>query len=559
MDKIPVLQDFNVINDDLLRRCVYVPPPINADSGDQNNALAGKKQGAQVGGGVKGKPVDRLPPPEEIEKFTFSFCNLHEIKNLGTFKWVTMLQLDNNHIHKIDGLQHMVNLRWLDLSFNNIAKIENLHTLVNLCDLTLYGNQISHLEGMEKLLQLECLSIGKNNLEKIEEILYLRRYKKLRMLTIAGNPLDKDPEHRSFCLAHCPGIKYLDYKLVDAAEKVAAKEAHEDLLFELDEKDRKADADALDAAKNAAEDAELAAANVSGLGSLLESLITEDPEYPKIRAFEPLYEEQLTTFKEQMTLAILEIKTNMLAQLTKKRECTTEYEVAVAQAKEESDSNGKDIVKQFEKLEKRAMREILDIQQRMEAEGELDEASERRMDDLLNLMRDELKSVQQSLLDLENILMEQIENVNLEYIKDQEVLSNQTKEIVQSSFLRLQDLENIFAEKQFEKAFVRFEQAQNDDAVLNEYDDVTRQILSDKDVFTTAFTASHDNHVSKLNAREETFQKKERSSLEALVKAVQDREYKRNRSRVQEIWSYCDSVVQKLEALANQLLPEESG
>ena len=39
---------------------------------------------------------------------------------------LTTLQLDNNIIVKIQGLEGLVNLRWLDLSFNLIEKIEGL-------------------------------------------------------------------------------------------------------------------------------------------------------------------------------------------------------------------------------------------------------------------------------------------------------------------------------------------------------------------------------------------------------------------------------------------------
>jgi Leucine-rich repeat (LRR) protein len=36
-------------------------------------------------------------------------------------------QLDNNIIEKIENLDTLTNLTWLDLSFNNIAVIEGMH------------------------------------------------------------------------------------------------------------------------------------------------------------------------------------------------------------------------------------------------------------------------------------------------------------------------------------------------------------------------------------------------------------------------------------------------
>jgi hypothetical protein len=50
------------------------------------------------------------------------------------------LQLDNNIIQKIENLDHLVNLHWLDLSFNLVKEIEGLDKLVNLKDLSLFNN-----------------------------------------------------------------------------------------------------------------------------------------------------------------------------------------------------------------------------------------------------------------------------------------------------------------------------------------------------------------------------------------------------------------------------------
>lgn len=50
--------------------------------------------------------------------------------------------MDNNSIEKIENLNHLTNLEWLDLSFNKIEVIEGLEMLVNLKDLSLYKNSI---------------------------------------------------------------------------------------------------------------------------------------------------------------------------------------------------------------------------------------------------------------------------------------------------------------------------------------------------------------------------------------------------------------------------------
>ena len=43
---------------------------------------------------------------------------LSRVDYLAPFRDLTKLQLDNNALTKIEGLDHLVHLRWLDLSFS---------------------------------------------------------------------------------------------------------------------------------------------------------------------------------------------------------------------------------------------------------------------------------------------------------------------------------------------------------------------------------------------------------------------------------------------------------
>lgn len=97
------------------------------------------------------------------------------------------LQLDNNIIVQIKGLDHLVNLRWLDLSFNLIEKIEGLEKNRELEDLSLYNNKITELAAdkdgkgpLDDLPKLNVLSVGKNKITKLDDMLrYLQKFKRL--------------------------------------------------------------------------------------------------------------------------------------------------------------------------------------------------------------------------------------------------------------------------------------------------------------------------------------------------------------------------------------------
>lgn len=49
------------------------------------------------------------------------------------------------------------------------------------------------------------------------QVIYLRRFKQLQTINLAGNPISQQEEYRTFVIAHLPNLEYLDYRLVDQA------------------------------------------------------------------------------------------------------------------------------------------------------------------------------------------------------------------------------------------------------------------------------------------------------------------------------------------------------
>ena len=142
------------------------------------------------------------------------------------------LQLDNNIIEKIEGIDHLVNLKWLDLSFNRIKAIEGLEKLVNLTDLSLYNNKIMILDGLHNCTKLNIFSIGNNLIRSFEEVhAYFgqsadkkTRFKYLQVLNVYGNPFtikdnEKDKEYEAHLIAKLPNLRYLDYIYIDERKR----------------------------------------------------------------------------------------------------------------------------------------------------------------------------------------------------------------------------------------------------------------------------------------------------------------------------------------------------
>ena len=164
--------------------------------------------------------VNLVEAAPQSKQLTLSFKNIGRIENLVGFHNLAKLCLDNNLITEVVGLDHLTQLRWLDLSFNKIEVIKGLDSLKLLEDLSLFSNKIENFIGddninpLENCPNLQCLSLGNNKLVSLEQVKKLRKLKSIRMLTLAGNPIDKEPEYKLIVLAYVENLKYLDYALI---------------------------------------------------------------------------------------------------------------------------------------------------------------------------------------------------------------------------------------------------------------------------------------------------------------------------------------------------------
>ncbi|MDR0603263.1 MAG: leucine-rich repeat domain-containing protein [Bacteroidales bacterium] len=121
----------------------------------------------------------------DAEKFDSSSLNCYAVNNLDE---ITHLNLKNNQIGEIKGLDKLTNLQELNLSSNKISEIKGLDKLTNLQILYLYNNQISEIKGLNKLTNLQELDLRYNY---IGEIKGLNKLKNLRELKLSDNQISE--------------------------------------------------------------------------------------------------------------------------------------------------------------------------------------------------------------------------------------------------------------------------------------------------------------------------------------------------------------------------------
>ncbi|KAH8704587.1 hypothetical protein GQ44DRAFT_511517 [Phaeosphaeriaceae sp. PMI808] len=108
------------------------------------------------------------------------------IKGLDAFTELTSLDLSFNKIKHIRRLSHLTKLKDLYFVQNKISVIENLQGLTTLRQIELGANRVREISGLETLTGLEELWLGKN---KITEVKGLNTLTNLKILSIQSNRL----------------------------------------------------------------------------------------------------------------------------------------------------------------------------------------------------------------------------------------------------------------------------------------------------------------------------------------------------------------------------------
>ncbi|KAL6713786.1 protein phosphatase regulatory subunit Sds22 [Lecanora helva] len=123
-----------------------------------------------------------------LTSLDLSFNKIKHIKNVDHLKQLRDIYFVQNKIQKIEGLDGLTKLRNLELAANRIREIENLDTLTGLEELWLGKNKISELKNISHLSNLKILSIQSNRLPQISGLTDLVH---LEELYISHNALTK--------------------------------------------------------------------------------------------------------------------------------------------------------------------------------------------------------------------------------------------------------------------------------------------------------------------------------------------------------------------------------
>lgn len=525
-------QEIQVVDDKLLLEGILISTPksgSNATKGDLSL-------------------VDLAPTTEVL---TMSFKNIGRIENLVGFENLTKLCLDNNCIQEIVNLDHLVNLRWLDLSFNKISVIDGLSKLAKLEDLSLYSNRVSEIKGLECCQNLQCLSLGSNAIESIDQVTRLRQLKSLRMLTLKGNPIYKEPEYKNAILAYVDGLKYIDYELVDSNELHIAKEQYHDELIDIEEKESVAD-------EKASRDKimldlrhKLQQAGIEFSLTLFEDMFLVDADLEKLKhlpgikdlceQFRADYKELSDTFNEMA----------METDASKKRE-VADFEKVINGIRTKDDEESTQLIANFEKAKKAALASLQ--QQNRDQNYEPDAVYNAEKHNVITRLLNDLENVGDELMTIELRQVEKFDALVDEFDNRMNDIKNQCIDKQQSFFRGVEELENNFSANLRNVATDLVERAARDELAENFLDDEGLALIQDKDICMATLSGSHDMHIGKILKREDEARAIETKRYQDCVFGYNNTERNRNRDRILQIHDLMRSTK---ESLSKYLSSEE--
>ena len=167
---------------------------------------------------INGQGIFGLPNLESLE---FAGNQLVNLNGIQFFKKLKILVLRENSLAKIDCINHMEYLTFLDVSFNKLRNcdrttIGNLPSLqVFLCD----NNYLKNINGFEKFYSIQSISFENNKIPDYNSLEKLASLSNLKDLALGNNPVSKSINYRNTIIRMFPGLLKLDGKEITNEER----------------------------------------------------------------------------------------------------------------------------------------------------------------------------------------------------------------------------------------------------------------------------------------------------------------------------------------------------
>ncbi|CAG7662831.1 unnamed protein product [Allacma fusca] len=444
-----------------------------------------------------------------------------KIANLSHMTSLTKLQLCNNILTKIEKLDTLVNLVWLDLSFNSIRKIENLGSLKKLECINLHRNLITHIENMDNQLRLEIFIISSNGVRTFDQIQYLRRFVRLRSVNFDGNPITNDLHYRAYSVALLPQITLLDYVRITNGERASSERQFGDRLAKIAAADEKLRRRASVVEADEAVRATYALAFVDGFDEdeFWKDMYDQDSDGKVVLMIGDTDDLQ-SMYHELFRRASRDLFDKGMVNYSMRENEIKAFNIAIKEEKNVVTAKGRKLTEEFVQWSKEAVRTM------------------RGWVNLIDDLEREVGStnVEKYPEDKQMGLHEQISEVNQELDRALRELVTAWLEQLRGYFGVLRDIQLQFNDRIVEDLVTYGNFRLSDTSLPENY----HYLLQDKEALGALVQASHENHNTFIDMKEERMVSELKKWMDNAVTGLGRDETHRNRMRVSEISHFID-------------------
>ncbi len=315
--------------------------------------------------------------------------------------------------------------------------------------------------------------------------------------------------------------RYLDYRLIEVADHKAAREQFIEEISLIEEA-RDRDREDLKKKKVVEDRAkEQAACYLDGVESLLGDMFKEDADNGKLPNL-PFWDEKreetaqkLNPDTEVFIQKILEAHKNKIKERAR-------YAAALGKSQRLCQETAISIISSFSKAKKKLWANVQSMET-AEALSELD-----------NLISANL-SMQNDLMEIELHQCEEEEQLLSEFERNYLELMTENTELVSGHFTSFRDCQKAFNDSilsMTQQELERFAAGDGGDEALT---DEQREVLKEKEPLLAAIQASHDMHLSKIDAKEDGMTQQQTRAFNKMIAGDKETAAQRNRSRISEI------------------------
>jgi hypothetical protein len=113
--------------------------------------------------------LDGIELDNNLQELYLGYNKIKETGGLSSLTNLQVLYLHNNQIKEIGALSALTNLEQLYLDCNQIKEVGTLSSLTNLYLLDLFHNQIKEIGGLSSLTNLQYIHLGDNQMPDYQE------------------------------------------------------------------------------------------------------------------------------------------------------------------------------------------------------------------------------------------------------------------------------------------------------------------------------------------------------------------------------------------------------